>query len=231
MKKKQRLLLFDIDGTLLDSGGAGALAFQDASELTFEVHRDELSPLDLAGATDGSVLRKLFADVKREHTPALEGLFWENYLERLQYRVSDPTMGTLHPGVLPLLEAIQGNPLFSVGLLTGNIRRGAMIKLERFALSHFFIDGGFGDDSVHRNELGPFAVQRIETATRRCFTAEEIIVIGDTPKDIACAEAISARCLAVGTGSFSVEALAAFTPWKCLPNLSETAGVLSFLEA
>lgn len=225
------LLLFDIDGTLLDTGGAGAGALLDAAEAVFGVRREDLPPLDLAGATDGGVIRQLFNDARHEFGEEKAQAFRECYLSRLDERLRHSSFdGRLLKGVAELLPHLQGTGAFSIGLLTGNLRRGAQYKLDRFGIWHHFADGGFGDDGVHRNELGPVAVRRMEVAAGRPFAADQVIVIGDTPKDIACAHAMGARCLAVATGKFDRASLASFSPWMLLDDLADRDQVLELLE-
>jgi phosphoglycolate phosphatase len=225
------LLLFDIDGTLLDTGGAGAGALMDAAESVFGVRREDLPPLDLAGATDGGVIRKLFADARHDHCEEKAVAFRECYLTRLHERLQHPEFkGHLLGGVVELLAHLQGVNGFAIGLLTGNIRRGAQIKLERFSIAHHFADGGFGDDGEHRNDLGPIAVRRMEQATARSFSSDRVIIIGDTPKDIACAHAMGARCLAVATGKFDRPSLAPYEPWMLLDDLTDLEQVVGALS-
>lgn len=225
------LLLFDIDGTLLDTNGAGAGALLDAAEFVFGVRRNDLPPLDLAGATDGGVIRKLFEDARHEFGEEKAVAFRECYLQRLHERLQHPKFsGRLLDGVAGLLSHLQGANGFATGLLTGNLRRGARIKLERFGIAHHFADGGFGDDAEHRNDLGPIAVRRMERAMARTFAPAQVIVIGDTPKDVACANAMGARCLAVATGKFGRESLESFGPWIVLDDLADINGVLGLLS-
>jgi phosphoglycolate phosphatase-like HAD superfamily hydrolase len=226
------LLLFDIDGTLLDTGGAGAGALLDAAERVFGVHREDLPPLDLAGATDGGVIRKLFVDAKHEFGEEKACAFRECYLKRLQERLRHPEFaGRLLGGVASLLSRLEQSNGFAIGLLTGNLRRGAQFKLDRFGIAHHFADGGFGDDGEHRNDLGPIAVRRMEVVTGRTFSPAQVIVIGDTPKDIACAHAMGARCLAVATGKFDRISLTPLAPWMLLDDLTNEERVLDALES
>ncbi len=228
----ETLLLFDIDGTLLDTGGAGAAALLDAAEIVLDVRREELPPLDLAGATDGGVIRQLFIDAKREFGEVRANAFRDYYLERLRIRLHQQDFpGRLLRGVTELLPRLKETDAFAIGLLTGNLRRGAQLKLERFGIFHHFADGGFGDDGVHRNELGPVAVQRMEQAVSHRYAPEQVIVIGDTPKDVACAHAMGARCLAVATGKFTRTELAPLEPWQIMDDLADVDSVLTMLSS
>lgn len=225
-----KLLLFDIDGTLLDTGGSGGASLLDAVEQLFGVSRQELPPLDLAGATDGGVVRRLFQQVGRDFHPDAMAAYVDCYLGHLDRRLQAPGfVGRTLPGVVELLNALRVAGSADIGLLTGNVRRGAELKLQRFDLQHHFLDGAFGDDAEDRNLLGPVAMDRVSSLTGRRYAVEDVIVIGDTPKDISCAHAIGARCLAVGTGYFEAEALRMHQPWLCLENLAETQRVCDLL--
>jgi phosphoglycolate phosphatase-like HAD superfamily hydrolase len=227
----RKLLLFDIDGTLLDTGGAGGSSLLDAAEEVLQVSRTELPPLDLAGATDSGVVRKLFNDAKQTWTAERADAFHTSYLSKLHMRLHHESFdGRLLEGVESLLAALQNNEQFVLGLLTGNLRRGADLKLKRFGIDHHFMDGGFGDDAENRNDIGPFALQRMNLASEQVFTPDQVIVIGDTPKDIACANALGARCLAVATGKFDTDSLSEFKAWALLENLSQTDQVMALLK-
>lgn len=225
-----RLILFDIDGTLLDTGGAGGASLLDAVEQVFGVDRTTIPPLNLAGATDGGIVRQLFSHVGCEMDERNVRGYMSSYLANLRQRLNhEDFSGVVLPGVPKLLEDLMNDGSVDIGLLTGNVRKGAEMKLTRFELQHHFLEGAFGDDAEDRNLLGPVAIRRMTTLTGRTYTAEDVIVIGDTPKDIACAHAIGARCLAVGTGNFTVEALCAYQPWVCLENLADNQYVLDLL--
>lgn len=225
-----RLLLFDIDGTLLDSGGAGAMALLDAVEEVFGESRDKVPTLDLAGATDGAITRQILTHLGREWRPEVVVRYHESYLKHLQGRLGASSFsGVLMPGVECLLEQLAGAENCYLGLLTGNLRAGARHKLERFNIWGHFADGAFGDDGEDRNSLGPIAKRRMERAAGVGFDSDDILVIGDTPRDIACARAMGARCLAVATGSFSRDHLLVHQPWRVVNSL-ETDDVEGFLN-
>ena len=136
--------------------------------------------------------------------------------------------GELLPGISELLENLDHCEHFALGLLTGNIQRGAWTKLEEFGIEHFFHTGAYGDDHHDRNRLGPIAIDRATEHFEYKFSPEDTVVIGDTPKDIACARACGACAVAVATGSFSYEMLATFQPDHLFENFADDA---SFLEA
>lgn len=225
-----RLLLFDIDGTVLDTGGSGSGALMDAVEEMFGVQRSSLPPLDLAGATDKGLVRGLFGRLGHDFTEQYVERYMECYLGHLGRRLNRAEFaGRMLPGVQQLLAELGDRGEVHLGLLTGNVRRGAEMKLRRFDLHAYFLDGAFGDDAEDRNLLGPVALKRMTEATGHVYPAGDVIVVGDTPKDISCADAIGARCLAVGTGVFAADHLRAFRPWQCLESLADTNQVCELL--
>lgn len=227
-----RLLLFDIDGTLLDTGGAGREALLDAGAEIFGVERSAMPPLDLAGATDGGVMRGLFRHFHLRDEPNLRQRFIAAYLRHLETHLQAADFpGTLLPGARDLVHALARRPdAFTLGLLTGNVRRGAALKLRRFDLHHSFPDGAFGDDADDRDLLGPVAVSRFEARLQRRLEPERVLVIGDTTKDVRCAAALGVRCLAVATGAHDRARLEQAGAWRCLNDLSDTSHVLDLLS-
>ncbi|MFN0079949.1 MAG: HAD family hydrolase [Prosthecobacter sp.] len=225
-----RLLLFDIDGTLIDSNGAGGAAILDAAEEHFGIHRDALPPLQLAGSTDPAIAMDVFQHVNREHPPQEVTAFLDRYLAHLQRRLQAADFsGFTLPGVMPLLEALRSESAAHLGLLTGNVRRGAVIKLSRHGLYEHFIDGGFGSDHHDRNQLGPVALQRMQDATDTRYDITDVIVIGDTPKDIRCAAAFGAKCLAVATGQYSADELRSLNPWRTVESFADVPAMVDLL--
>ena len=194
------LCLFDIDGTLVDTGGAGMRALQETAERLFGAEGPEL---DLAGSTDSGIVMDMHEHFGVDGSEDQVERFYTAYLERLEWNLAHGGFdGRVLPGVVALLESLAGDESVAVGLLTGNIAGGASAKMRHFGLDHHFPFGAFGDDHHDRNELGPVALERASGHAGREFSAEGTLVIGDTPKDIRCAKAMGARCLAVATGSF-----------------------------
>ena len=198
------LLLFDIDCTLVDTGGAGMGAL---SEAALEVFGSEGPPLDLAGSTDSGIVRGLFDHFKLPYDAALEEKFYQVYLPKLERNLDDSSFGgKVLAGVPDLIVRLEDEG-HTLGLMTGNIERGGVIKSSHYGLAEHFAFGSYGDDHWDRNKLGPIALARAEAATGKSFAPDEILVIGDTPKDVACAHAFGVKCVAVATGAFNEEQL------------------------
>jgi phosphoglycolate phosphatase len=201
------LYLFDIDGTLVDTGGAGMKALQEA---TSEVFGHQGPALDLAGSTDLGIIATIHAHFEIEPTPERIAVYFEVYQRRLDWNLSHGGFpGRVYHGVCVVLEELANRQHATLGLLTGNIAGGAASKMRHFGLAAYFPFGAYGCDHADRNRLGPIALQRAAAHAGRTFSAAETLVIGDTPKDIACAHAIGAKCLAVATGQFTAAALEA----------------------
>ncbi len=201
------LYLFDIDGTLVDTGGAGMAALNQA---TREIFGHDGPPLDLAGSTDLGIIAGIHRHFEIEHTRERFDAYLEIYLHRLHWNLAHGGFpGRVHDGVTELLAELGEQPEATVGLLTGNAAGGAAAKMLHFGLAEHFPFGAYGCDHADRNRLGPIALERASAHAGKSFSPNETWVIGDTPKDIACAHAIGARCLAVATGSFSAAQLTA----------------------
>ncbi|MGD0536503.1 MAG: HAD hydrolase-like protein [Verrucomicrobiota bacterium] len=206
-----KLVLFDIDGTLVRTGGAGVFAFARAGELAFGV-RDGTRGMNFAGRTDTSLVREFFGRHGLAPTPAHFQQFFERYVFLLDHYL-DEHPGRVCPGVpawLATLARLDPPPL--IGLQTGNLRLGAEIKLRHFGLWDAFVTGAFGDDHEDRNQLAVIAHQRGSRLLGTPLCGGEILVVGDTPFDIACGRAIGARVLAVATGGASLAELERHRP-------------------
>ena len=225
---KPLLLLFDIDGTLLDTGGAGLTSIAGAAQEHF-AHRLEAAggvpSLDLAGSTDGGIVRYLYEHFGETHSASGETQFYETYLRHLDANLGHERYGGegLLPGVVALLEELAQIDEVTLALLTGNIREGAFRKVAHYGIGQHFSDGAFGDDHPDRNELGPIAIARLGNH----FASDNTVIIGDTPKDIRCARACGARAIAVATGKFSVSELEEFEADALLEDFSDAAASIS----
>lgn len=214
-----KLWLFDIDGTLVDTGGAGLRSLQEAAA---ELFGGPCPELDLAGSTDLGVWAGILEHFGKDSAEESPEIFFGTYLRRLEWNLMNGEFpGRVLPGVVGLLEALSRCEDVSIGLLTGNIAGGAALKVKHYGLGHHFAFGAYGCDHADRNLLGPVALARAATHTGRIYSAEDVVVVGDTPKDIACARAMGARCLAVATGRFGVEDLEAHKADRVVASLEE----------
>jgi phosphoglycolate phosphatase len=220
----KQLLLFDIDGTLLTSGGAGEQALRGALRDRFGIS-DDLAGIEIAGCTDSGIARAVLERHGIAQTPEHVAAYLDGYLHRLPQELPGRP-GRLLPGIVELLDALKRLPHIVLALLTGNLQRGAHIKLSHFGVWDFFEFGAFADDHHERNQLGPFARARAEERHGTQFGPESIWVIGDTPRDIACGRAIGARTVAIATGTFPAEALREHRPDFLFEDLADTARVL-----
>jgi phosphoglycolate phosphatase-like HAD superfamily hydrolase len=224
---KNKLVLFDIDQTILHSGGAGEKALSLA--LSDRLGREaSLENIEIAGKTDIWITHRIFEAHGIDARPETVDEFLNGYLAHLktQLGLND---GRLLPGFPEILLALEKRPQVAVGLLTGNLRRGAELKLRHYGVLDHFSFGAFADDSQERNQLGPFARRRAEEAHGVAFRPEDIFIIGDTPHDIACALAIHARGVGVATGRYSRAALEAAGAHFVFDDLSDVDGVIQTL--
>lgn len=215
-----RVVLFDIDGTLIRTRGAGTKAFERTFNTEFKIPR-ATERLNFAGRTDTSLVRECFEIHRIKPTPKNFRRFFENYAFWLDHLLGESN-GATCPGVRRSLQAVQRlpNPPL-LGLLTGNIRLGAEIKLRHYQLWDFFCTGAFGDDHENRNELAKIAQNRARQVLGRRITDNEMLIVGDTPLDIECARAINAQVLAVATGGFKKDQLLAHKPTWVVEDLTQ----------
>jgi phosphoglycolate phosphatase-like HAD superfamily hydrolase len=225
-----KLLLFDIDGTLLHSGGAGRRAMDRAFEEVYRIP-DGFHGIEMAGKTDTVILqealRKHGISERQEEVEA----FKQRYFELLRDEIRAHSLRQrVMPGIRRLLDRLSKHPEVTLGLLTGNWRESGLIKLRHFGLADYFKLGAFAEDAPSRDELVPVAVERFRQLTGKTPKAEDVWVIGDTPRDVACARPHSARAIAVATGNFSLEELAAAKPDALFPDFSDLETFLMLLE-
>jgi phosphoglycolate phosphatase-like HAD superfamily hydrolase len=230
-----RLILFDIDGTILWTNGAGRRA----------IHRalvDEMGtagPIEgyrFDGKTDPQIVRELMELAGHPECNSEDRIsaVCARYVDLLTDELAKPTQATrIYPGIKDLLTALEpyeadGRAL--VGLLTGNVQNGAALKLRSAGLDPArFTVGAFGSDAHHRPNLPAIAAKRAEQRTGRRFTGADILIVGDTPDDVACARPMGARTVGVGTGFYSAAALKEAGATLAFDNLGDTQAVIDAL--
>jgi phosphoglycolate phosphatase len=229
----KRLVLFDIDGTLVSTHGAGSRAVKRA---LLEVY-GETGPLDaydFHGRTDPQIVRELLRLAGLDDAVIDEGLedLWEIYVARLAEELSRPEADahTL-PGVIPLLDALHHTRNDLVALLTGNIEPGARLKLSAVDLWHRFDFGAYGSDHWRRDRLPAVAVKRARDHTGLDFRGRDIVIIGDTPFDVTCGQALGVWTVAVATGKHSVEELKEAGADVVFEDLGDTGAVVDAIAA
>lgn len=221
----KRLYLFDIDGTLITSGGAGVTSFTEAVR-DFCGSTAALEGINFAGNTDTGIARSVLEAAGMEPTEAnIMGLL-DAYLSILPHRMGLHE-GRLLPGITSLLDTLKDRPDCVLALLTGNLAQGAEVKLSHYGVWHYFGFGAYADDHHVRNELGPVAQARAFEEQGEEFTADRIYVIGDTPRDIECGKAFGAKTVAVATGHYSREALAFHDPDFLFDDFSDPDAVMA----
>jgi phosphoglycolate phosphatase-like HAD superfamily hydrolase len=225
----RRLFLFDIDGTLIVSGGAGEGALKDAMRARFGIEED-LVGISLAGSTDALIARMLLEKHGLPVTPENISALLDAYLAHLPGRMPRHN-GRVLPGIVDLLGKLALRDDCVLALLTGNLRRGAEIKLSHYGVWDYFEFGAFADDHHDRNELGPVARTRALDHHGIEFPSERIYVIGDTPRDIECGRAIGAKTVAIATGNYPIAALEGHQPDFLFPDLGDTDAVIAALFA
>jgi phosphoglycolate phosphatase len=219
-----RLVLFDIDGTLIRTGGVGVKAFAKVFETEFNAV-DGFERMKFGGRTDTGLVREFFGYHNIPSTPQNFERFFERYVFWLDHILKESQTSVCN-GVWEFIRGLQvlAKPPV-IGLLTGNIRLGAEIKLRHAGLWDVFITGGFADDSEERDKIAAIAKERGSRLLKEELQGEQVVVIGDTPLDIRCARAIGAKVLAVATGMVPIEELASQKPDWAVSDLSKVRPV------
>lgn len=216
----KKLVLFDIDGTILSTRGVGTRSVLKGLEAVVGREVVVEDGYVIGGKTDTQIAIELLemAGIRREETLEKLEQIWDLYTAELerQIQLCDPTV---HPGVPELLEWLE--PQVLLGLLTGNVERGAWIKVERVGLEGYFRMGAFGDRAAERRLLPEIAVREAEALVGRRFDGKEIVIIGDTPNDILCGRHLGVKAVAVATGSYSLDELAEYEPDYLFENLGD----------
>jgi phosphoglycolate phosphatase len=214
----KNVLLFDIDGTLIDAGGAGQAAMESALAEQFGA-KGPVTGIPTAGRTD----RAIAVDLFRFHNVEMTDDGWTRYVSsyfRLLPHSLKNRAGSVLPGVPQLLERLRQRKDVLLGLLTGNFAQGAQLKLSHYGLDHHFRIGGFGDEHLDRDDVARAAYRAVQSEIPS-IEPHRVWVIGDTPSDIRCGRAIGARVLAVGTGMYSANDLQPHRPDLLLNDLSQ----------
>lgn len=214
-----RIWLFDIDGTLISSGGAGQQSMADALHTAFGRPADT-GPVPFSGRTDRSIAADLFAYHGIENHPENWAVFVDHYLRALPARLAS-LPGSVLPGVLEMLDWLSRQTDQQIGLLTGNIPRGAQTKLRHFDLDHRFAFGFYGDQYFDRDDVARAAHADLVGRLGQPSGELDIWIIGDTPRDVRCGQIIGARTIAVATGNYSTAELQACRPDVTVETLSQ----------
>jgi phosphoglycolate phosphatase len=216
--------LFDIDGTLISSGGAGKSALERTLATEFGIDRP-IDKLSLSGRTDRAIIRDLFLMHELEESPENWQRLRAGYLRHLPACLAC-SQGSVLPGISALLAHLAVREEIAIGLLTGNLRDGARLKLGHFGLFDYFAFGGYGDRHLDRDDVAREALAEVQARFNGSVSAERIWVIGDTPLDVRCARAIGARVAAVATGWHTGEELAEARPDLLLADFTDPGPLL-----
>lgn len=226
-----KLVLFDIDGTILWTSGAGRRAMEGALHESFGVTGSASYRYD--GKTDLQIIRESMREAGVSAATVEDGIerVMTSYVERLVAELASPRSEVLrYPGVLELLDELEARDDRVVGLLTGNLVEGATHKLRAVGVEpERFVLGAYGSDHEHRHELPAIAVQRARSLGLT-VDGPQVIIIGDTPADIQCGRPIGARAIGVATGYYSVDDLLAHQPVAVFADLSDTAAVMRAID-
>jgi len=221
------LILFDIDGTLIDSGEAGRrslnLAFKELFSIVNAFHG-----IRMAGKTDTEIIKEGMFN----HGMSVDGnlnVIIQTYLKHLRKEI-DNERRHIKPGIHDLLQKLSIAKDIHLGILTGNIEPGARIKLDPFDLNKYFPAGAFGSDDEDRNKLLPIALRRFEERCKRKIGVDECIIIGDTPRDVQCARIYGAMCIGVATGPYSINELIEAGADYVMKDMSRYQNLLQFLN-
>jgi phosphoglycolate phosphatase len=225
--------LFDIDGTLLLSGGAGRRALVRVMSDTV-ADPDIFGRIRFDGKTDPQIIVELLQEAGHERSGEQELIqaLSDQYLELLESELvaENAPPPTLMPGVTPLLDALHQDERATLGLLTGNLARGAALKLQSVGLDpERFLVGAFGSDSSHRPDLPAIAADRAQPHFGRVPSGHDVVIIGDTPADVTCGQAIGAKAIAVATGNYPADDLRNAGAYLVVDDLMETQRIIDVI--
>ncbi len=227
---KKKLLLFDIDGTLILTGGVAAKLMAGSVSEAAGIPIS-WTMADFVGNTDRNIVMTLLnrCGISASDISEMTNRVMEVYLKKLKIEIVKDGVVTILPGVLQLLQALSEDDRFALGLLTGNVREGARLKLAAQHLYDHFPVGAFGDDALNREDLPPIAIRRAEKHFGHFFERHDTWIIGDSINDIRCAHANRLRSLAVASGHTREQDLLKYKPGTLLPDLSDSPKIIRLL--
>jgi phosphoglycolate phosphatase-like HAD superfamily hydrolase len=228
----KRLILFDIDGTILSTNSAAYRGFHRALLETYGT-AGPIATHPFDGKTDPQIARELLREAGLDDRTIDQGFdqLWRAYFRELAVELTHPDhTTTVFPGVLETLAALEPHRATSLlGLLTGNMHQGAILKLGSVGLDEYFTMGAYGSDHERRDHLPAIAVERARELTGRSFAGKESVIIGDTPADMTCGQGLGVRAVGVTTGRYNADELWAAGADLVLPDLSDTELALDAL--
>ncbi len=223
-----KLILFDIDGTLISSGGAGTRALNKSFNEIFSIPNG-FKGVRMAGKTDIEIMKEGMRRHRIDPEEVLVKRMVEGYIYHLGKEINNNGRH-LKPGIKEIISKLKNVDGFYLGLLTGNLEEGARIKLGPFGINPYFSFGAFGSDDEDRNSLLPIAIKKFFDIYKISLKPEETVVIGDTPRDVACSKPFGAFSVVVATGPYSFEELQNSGADLVLKDLRDQKGLLDHLR-
>ena len=223
-----KLILFDIDGTLISTHGIPRQAMTAVLKRRYTGFSFD-NGFNFSGRTDWEIIEHMLVFDRREVNRDLIFQIFDDFANELEVQLLNGRIPTIYTGIEALLSSLHQTKNVFLGLVTGNIQRGARIKLQAAGLFNYFATGGFGDDSKDRNDLPPIAIQRSEKLYNLKFKPDNTWIIGDSIYDIHCARANRLRCLAVSTGWTAYAELQQTLPDHLYKNLVDTPAIIELL--
>lgn len=223
-----KLILFDIDGTLISTGGAGTRSLDKAFEEVLGI-KQAFKNFEMAGKTDIQIIKEGLLRCNIAPSKPLVTQIIRSYLKNLEIEINNNSKH-LKPGVAEVINLIHRELKYPMGLLTGNLETGARIKLEPFGLNPILPFGAFGSDHEDRRALLPVAIYRFTRIAKQRIDFSQCVIVGDTPRDVACAKPYGAKVVAVATGPYSVDELIRTDADLVVENMTEIDKIIDFLR-
>ncbi len=224
----ERLVLFDIDETMISSDGVGRRAIGRMLLDMFKIPPEKIT-VSMSGKTDPQILREILiaAELNEEEIHQRLDQMYKIYISLLKEEIKKEGRYIVHSGVVEILDRLKDHPKTYLALLTGNIEEGARIKLDKFGLNHYFPFGAYGSDSADRMKLPEIAKRRALEHYRIDFRPDQVVIVGDSIYDVMCAKGYGAKCIAVNTGVTPRADLEKYDPEHLFVTLEDTEQVLA----